>query len=458
MRAVSGAETIGRTMAIRIVLLSIAAVFVAPSVQGQVELGGYVLTDSRARLEDGKLLWNENRLKLDLNASPTSEAHVFSEFWIRGFGASEAATTRDLMGLDKRKSNPWDLVLREAYVDLYGFFTPDLDLRIGRQRIAWGTADKINPTDNLNPDDLEDIWDFGRRLGTNSVLAQYYLGDVTLSAVFTPGFTPATLPPPDWAAALSTPIALPGGVEPSNVSDELDMPVNTLREAASVAVKIARPVLNYDLSLSYLTGRSDFPVPMRVVLAPVDSNSVNIHSTLVYPRMSVVGADLSGAIRTVGVWAEIAVFFPEAVYTTVDMSALGLGQQEVASLPDEHFARYVIGGDYTFAGGLYINAQFIHGFAHELGRDCLHNYVVAGLEKKLRNDTVKVTAAAAVEIPDSAHPGDNYAIIGMPEIAYYPSDNSEIACGVRVIGEKGQTSFGQLAEMDEGYIAFKYAF
>jgi hypothetical protein len=416
------------------------------------------LTDWRARLDDGKVLWNENRLELEIDASPTSEAHLFAQFWIRGFGIPEAATTRDLMGPDKRKSNPWDLLLREAYVDLYGFFTPDLDLRIGRQRIAWGTGDKINPTDNLNPDDLEDIWDFGRHLGTNSVLAQYYRGDVTLSAVLTPSFTPATLPPADWAAALSTPIELPGGIEPSKVSDELDMPVNTLREAASVAVKIARPVLNYDLSLSYFTGRSDFPVPMRVVLTPADSNSVDIHSTLVYPRMSVVGADLSGAIRTVGVWVEIAVFFPEAVYTTVDMSALDFGQQEIVSLPDEHFAKYVIGGDYTFAGGLYVNAQFIHGFVHKLGRDSLHNYVVAGLEKKLRNDTVKVTAAAAVEIPDSAHPGDNYAIIGMPEIAYYPSDNSEIACGVRVIGGKGQTSFGQLAEMDEGYIAFKYAF
>ena len=31
---------------------------------------------------------------------------------------------------------------------------------------------------------------------------------------------------------------------------------------------------------------------------PADSNSAHIHSTLVYPRMSVVGADLSGAIRT----------------------------------------------------------------------------------------------------------------------------------------------------------------
>jgi len=47
--------------------------------------------------------------------------------------------------------------------------TSTLDIRIGRQRIAWGTADKLNPTDNLNPDDLEDIFDFGKHLDSNIV-------------------------------------------------------------------------------------------------------------------------------------------------------------------------------------------------------------------------------------------------------------------------------------------------
>ena len=139
-----------------------------------VDIGGYVLTDWRVGTSDGQLLWNENRLNLEIDANPADNAHVFAQVWIRGFGGTMAESTRDLMGPDKRKLNPWDLILREAYVDLYEFLSPNLDLRIGRQRIAWGTADKINPTDNINPDDLEDIWDFGRHIPTTSMQATYY--------------------------------------------------------------------------------------------------------------------------------------------------------------------------------------------------------------------------------------------------------------------------------------------
>ena len=154
-----------------------------------VDLGGYVLTDWRARTSDGQLLWNESRLNLEIDASPAGNAHVFAQVWVRGFGGTMAKSTADLMGHDKKKSNPWDIILREAYVDLYEFLSPNLDVRIGRQRITWGTGDKINPTDNLNPDDLEDIWDFGRHIPTTSMLATYYLNEITVYGVFIPSFS-----------------------------------------------------------------------------------------------------------------------------------------------------------------------------------------------------------------------------------------------------------------------------
>jgi len=54
------------------------------------------------------------------------------------------------------------LQLREAYLDLNGLLHSSIDIRIGRQRIAWGSADRLNPSDNLNPQEFEDFWDFGR--------------------------------------------------------------------------------------------------------------------------------------------------------------------------------------------------------------------------------------------------------------------------------------------------------
>ena len=423
-----------------------------------VEVTGSVLTDVRTGIEDGRLLWNENRLTLEVDASPGEDAHVFAQFWIRGSGLAEAGSSADLMGLDRRKSNPWDLVFREAYVDLYGFILSDLDLRIGRQRIAWGTGDQINPTDNVNPDDFEDIWDFGRHVPVNSVLATYYRGDVTLSGVFVPAFAPATFPPAEWAGALASPGALRDGLTVSGMSDRLHVPEGTLAEGASAAVKVARPVLDYDLSLSYFQGRSDIPVASRVVLTPGKGRGVHVESELVYPRLSVIGADMSGAVGSIGVWSEVAVLFPNEVRTTVDGSAVGEALQTSVALKGDPFVKYVVGADYTFHGGLYVNGQFVHGFAHELGADALHDYVAGGVEKKLRHDTVKMTLAAAAEIPRLASPFDDLAIVGMPEVAYYPADGSEIALGVRFIQATGKTSFGELDDMDEVYLTVKYAF
>ena len=424
-----------------------------------VDIGGYILTDWRARTSDGQLLWNENRLNLEFDASPAGNAHVFAQVWVRGFGGTMAKSTADLMGHDKRKSNPWDLILREAYVDLYEFLSPNLDVRIGRQRITWGTGDEINPTDNLNPDDLEDIWDFGRHIPTTSALVKYYWDEVTIYGVFIPSFTPATFPPPDWAAALAGSLpALGSDIVPSAVSDELDLPGRSLKEQTSAAIKVSRTVLNYDLSVSCYTGRSDFPVIKKVVLTPDGSGGVEAHNTLVFPRMDVLGADMGGAIGDVGVWAEAGVFFPEDVRATVDASAVGGDVSEFVTLPDDPFVRFVIGGDYTFSNGIYVNGQFIHGFVHELGRDALNDYLVGGVEKKFRNETIKLTLAAALEVPDITDPEDNYAIVGMPEFAYYPWDGSEVKIGAHLIGGSGQTNFGQLTGMDEVYLAFKYAF
>ena len=161
----------------------------------QVSINGYMRTDNRFRMQqDGKLSWNDNSLGLKFSGSPSDNIYYYSEVRLRGFGFSDVHSTADLQRRQKDFVQTWGLEFREAYIDIYGFLTEDLDVRIGRQRIVWGTADKLNPTDNLNPDDLEDIFDFGRHLGSNSLMATYYLNDITFSGVFIPVFTPAVLP------------------------------------------------------------------------------------------------------------------------------------------------------------------------------------------------------------------------------------------------------------------------
>ena len=53
---------------------------------------------------------------------------------------------------------------------------------------------------------------------------------------------------------------------------------------------------------------------------------------------------------------------------------------------------------------------------------------------------------------------NNYALILMPEIAYYPVDNAEVTLGLRWIEGKDTTTFGRVKDNDELYIRVKYSF
>ena len=423
----------------------------------EIKWGGYLQTDNRLRLKDGELSWSEYRLDLKAEVKPMEKAHFYSELWIRSWGFSEVRNSSDLASKDK--VSPWNLDLREAYVDLYGFLLDNLDIRIGRQRIAWGTGDKLNPTDNLNPDDLEDIWDFGRHLGSNGLKMSYYLGDYTFEAVFIPAFTPAVLPRGDWASALSPSMELPPGLTLRNLTDTIIMPENNIKESSIVGVRVLKNLFDYDFSLSYVYGRDDLPLAEKTILTPTGiPGEVDIASELVYPKRHIVGADMAGTIFDVGIWAEAAVFFPEKIMMTTDLSALGMGIHESTALDDEPYVKYVIGADYTFRNGIYINGQYLHGFIHERGKDNLEDYFMFGIEKKLFDDKLKPTISGGVEVKDFKDFKNNYALILSPEIAYYPVDNAEVILGVRWIEGKVTTAFGRVKDNDELYIRVKYSF
>jgi len=425
-----------------------------------VHLGGYVETDNRLRLQGGKnFTWNENRLGLKLEGAPSEGAHFYGELVVKGFGFSDAEQSPDLMRKDKSRVMPWAVEFKEAYVDFYGLLLENLDVRIGRQRIAWGTADKINPTDNLNPDDLEDPLDFGRKLGTNALKATCYVGDYTLTGVYIPVLTPAVLPPPDWAFTSGDALPLPPGMHLREMSDEILLPDRTPQKNSMVGLKAAKNFFEYDFSLSYFYGRDDFPIAAKVDLTPVDSAAVDLATTLIFPRMQVIGLDMAGAIGDVGVWAEGVMSLPEEVETEVTTpTEEGMVTQNIVALKDEAYFKGVIGGDYTFKNGIYVNGQYIHGFPTERGREALEDYFVLALEKKCLNEALKLRLAGFVEVKDFEEVEEHYAAALLPEVSYYPFDSTEILLGGYVIEGKRGTAFGNFKKNDELYLKCKVNF
>jgi hypothetical protein len=89
--------------------------------------GGYIQTDDRMKFKNSSLYWQEYRLDLKAEFNPSDRAKFYADIWVRTFKFPRIVNTGDLSSVDNIV--PINLQLREAYFDVYGLFTKNLDMR-----------------------------------------------------------------------------------------------------------------------------------------------------------------------------------------------------------------------------------------------------------------------------------------------------------------------------------------
>ena len=72
--------------------------------------------------------------------------------------------------------DPFYIESSGLYLRINDFVLDGLDLKIGRQIVEWGSADKFNPTSVINSVDLEDPMDFGRLVANEMIVLSYSPG------------------------------------------------------------------------------------------------------------------------------------------------------------------------------------------------------------------------------------------------------------------------------------------
>ncbi|MCD6557030.1 MAG: hypothetical protein J7K64_07535, partial [Bacteroidales bacterium] len=438
-------KRINLTFALFFVLIISSHIAVAQETNKQLKLTGELLTDQRFLLKKpNDWAWNENRLTLKLNKKITDNSKFYGEVWLRNLGLPNINSSADLY--NKGIVDPYNLEIREAYVQLYGFLSKNLDVKIGRQRITWGTADKLNPTDNLNPYDLEDILDFGRHRGSDAINMTYYLNnEFSVQGVFIPFFQPANMPVGIFANTLNPEMQLPQGLTLKGFTDNINMPQYNLAESSTAGVKFKGFAAGFDFSLSYVWGRDGMPISTYNTFTPVDmTGGITINSDLSFYRTHIFGADLAGSIGGVGVWAEAAAFLPEnEVIMTNDMSAMYPMSpvpvtQDTTVLKKEAYVKFVVGADYNFADGSYLNFQYLHGFINERGTDNLNDYFFLQYQMKFFEDKLTFTpVGGGFIVSDWNDIDNNYALVYVPSITYMATDNAEISISAAIFDGKG---------------------
>jgi len=432
-----------------------------------LKISGSLLTDERFLLTDkNDWAWNENRLTLKLDKKITSRSKFYSEIWLRNIGLPNITSSSDLY--NKGIIDPYNIELREAYVQLFGFLSKNLDLTVGRQRIVWGTADKLNPTDNLNPYDLEDILDFGRHRGSDAISLNYYFNNnFSMQGVYIPIFQPANMPIGIYANALTPEMELPQGMVLNEFSDTILMPRYNLAQSSTAGLKFKGFVKGVDFSLSYVWGYDGLPFATRNTFIPVDAlGSININSQLTFSRTHILGVDMATSIGGFGLWAEAAAFIPDKnVIMTNDFSAFYPASPVPVTIDSllldssEPYVRFVLGGDYNFSDGSYVNFQYMHGFINERGQGNLNDYFFARYEKKFFNEKLKIAPiGGGFIVTDWNNIKDNYTILFVPEIAYQATDNVEMSLSAAIIDGKGSGVFSNLNNFDMLMFKLKYSF
>jgi hypothetical protein len=435
--------------------------------ENKLKLSGKLLTDERFLLKNqNDWAWNENRLTLNLEKKITGNSKFYSEVWLRNIGLPNITASADLY--NKGIVDPYNLEIREAYIQIFEFLTKKLDLKIGRQYIAWGTADKLNPTDNLNPYDLEDILDFGRHRGSDAINLNYYFNNYfSMQGVFIPFFRPANMPVGIFSDALNPVLELPQGMILKGYSDIILMPRYNIGQSSISGLKFKGFVRGIDFSVSYIWGIDGLPFNTRNTFLPVDTlGGITISSQLFFARTHIIGADLATSIAGIGFWAEAAAFIHEKdIVMTSDLSALypmspvPVTQDSLILDKTKPYLKFIAGGDYFFADGSYFNLQYMHGFIHERGNKNLNDYFFLRYEKKFFNEKLKVApVSGAFIVSDWNEIKDNYALVYMPEIAYQATDNVEITLSTVIFDGKGDNFFANLKDYNMLVFKLKYDF
>lgn len=321
--------------------------------------------------------------------------------------------------------------LREAFVDLrFG----KLDVRAGRQIIAWGRADGVNPTDNLSGQDLTLLVpdDADRRLGATAVRASYLLGDVSIGGVWLPEFR-------GHAFALPAP---PPGVVFARESGQWP--------GDQWALRVEQTGRAVDWSASYFDGK-DLAPDLGVDVAAGLQARTGPSILLSHHRVRVIGGDMTANLGRFGLRAE------GAYVDTEDPQ----GRDPFTKNP---FVFIVAGADRTFGGQLNLNVQYLyrqvrhHPGTSDSVQDVLNSQTQAvqhgvsfRIARKWRHDTLEAECAAV------AYAGPEGGAL-RPKVVYAVTDSWKVLAGAEILRGQSTSLFGLMQRNSAGYAELRWSF
>lgn len=329
----------------------------------------------------------------------------------------------------------WEL--REGYAQTtFG----NLDLRVGREIIVWGRADKVNPTDSWSTRDFTLLApnDDDQRLGVTTLQATWNAGAYRIISLWQPEWRFPVLPIPPQ----------PPGVSLLNLAPK--------DPAQQWGIKLDHSGDGLDWSVSYAHSLDRTPD-----LAVVSEEPEGLSIGLLYRPISVIGADAAVPAGQFGLRAEVA-------YTRTE------NPDGTDPLTQRRNVFAVLGCERTFDGVLNINAQYLYRRTFDFASpssipspgtrqlaeevDLLSNQLASDMQGaslrinyKAWNETLESEVAAVAWFTK----GDS-AI--RPKVTYAFTDHLKGIIGGELYHGPRQSFFGQLNPTSTAYAELQIGF
>jgi len=351
---------------------------------------------------------------------PTPEVALVGDGWVMNDELFDADATKGLF--------------REGYLDLR---LGALDLRLGQQIVAWGRADRINPTDNLTSRDFTLLVpeDNDQRTGAVGAVATYHVGRFSLIGVWLPTYQPHIIPimkPPD-----------PVIVRPRRIPED---PVSQF------ALKLDQTGGPVDWSVSFFDGIDLYPDLQIVGFAPT-----KILVAQTYHRIQVLGADFAATAGRFGLRGEMAYTFTE---------------QDATNTIKSPFFLMVLGADRTFLDRLYFNVQYVlrvindyrnpNDVANPINRavaveqatinnqlDEIQHSLTFRLSKKWLNETLETEVGSVLGLARL-----DYAV--RVKAKYAITDHWRATVGADIFRGPSPSFFGRIRDMSTVYVEVRW--
>ncbi len=395
--------------------------------EGQVQIGGYLKSFAYPNLNDP---YNLDRLGTRLQLT------VSRPFGERGalFAALDFNYDAQLAAREEWHNRQSGLTIYpvEAYLDLY--FT-NLDLRVGKQFIFWGTTDWINPTDNINPWDYlnisAEIEDY--RIPVWAARANLYLNNWTIEGVWVPEFQPHSLPdPPNFRIVTNPP--------------QLQL------SYFQGGIRIANQFWNVNVSMNYYQGYDKWPTYRILPFQPryrIPEMAKQFHWVQIF------GGDF---ITTFGKWA----FKGEGAYTLTQDSE---GTDPTIRNPQ---FQSVLGVDYNATDRLTFNLQWVYTRLFKYNRQ-LEVSAAQAMHRDPRSVPYAEEQAASARIQWSPLDFFTVQLISVYNFRYgdyflLPILSYDLADGIRVYGGAtffdgpDYSTFGRSKDYSRAFVELKYNF